>query len=540
MLFEPHVLTGRWGAVLMLVCVSSATMVGVIFALSVTLFLQAPQQWGMPLGLSLVVGLILLLLVMGYRWVRCRWFGPQQADLASLAQAKVWLQTGQTQAACDVLMPLARLGCADAQILLGRLYLKGHGVKRDYAAAYGWLKAAKRYPEAQNLLGVIHQNGYLGQKKLSAAFRWYRRSARQGLAAAQNHLGFLYLVGLGVLHNEHEAYAWFHKAAQQGWLDAQLNLAFMAYYGPGILQQTPSFKGYRQSLEKSPQSEAVFDFLYPEARAQNYSEAYQWYKTVADTGHAMAQYSVGLMTELGQGVVRDVKQAEFWYLQAGLQHYPPAIEALIELYQDQSRVFNEDHIEHYLKAFQYQQHAQPCPICDAEIRLQWPTLRTVIECPRCAHVSRIQQCGGRVVLGAVESKKGPNVACERIVLACPKCHQKMRLPKPTQAQRLVCVGCQQSLRVLLEREHVVLAIVSGLVRTHVPPNPKPWYDVLALPVGASLTQVKQARKRLMQQYHPDKVAHLDVQKQAIAEAKSKQINVAYQKLAVLLSSVHSG
>lgn len=70
-----------------------------------------------------------------------------------------------------------------------------------------------------------------------------------------------------------------------------------------------------------------------------------------------------------------------------------------------------------------------------------------------------------------------------------------------------------------------------------PPAPEPltqpppvahWTQVLELPADASLEQIRDAYRRLIGQYHPDKVASLGRELQELAETKSKDIAVAYQ------------
>ena len=56
-----------------------------------------------------------------------------------------------------------------------------------------------------------------------------------------------------------------------------------------------------------------------------------------------------------------------------------------------------------------------------------------------------------------------------------------------------------------------------------------WFDTLGVPETAPMDVITQAYKRLIRQYHPDKVANLGTEFRSIAEAKSKQINVAYAR-----------
>ena len=55
-----------------------------------------------------------------------------------------------------------------------------------------------------------------------------------------------------------------------------------------------------------------------------------------------------------------------------------------------------------------------------------------------------------------------------------------------------------------------------------------WYRILGVREGASLEEIKLAYKRAIAQHHPDKVAQKDEDVRAAAEAKTKQINAAYE------------
>ncbi|MGB5987615.1 MAG: DnaJ domain-containing protein [Desulfobacterales bacterium] len=60
----------------------------------------------------------------------------------------------------------------------------------------------------------------------------------------------------------------------------------------------------------------------------------------------------------------------------------------------------------------------------------------------------------------------------------------------------------------------------------------PWdpYGVLGLQPGASPDEIKRAYRKLALQYHPDKVAHLGQEFQALAQKRFQEIQRAYQEL----------
>jgi len=58
------------------------------------------------------------------------------------------------------------------------------------------------------------------------------------------------------------------------------------------------------------------------------------------------------------------------------------------------------------------------------------------------------------------------------------------------------------------------------------------YEVLQISRGASQEAIKTAYKELAGKYHPDKVLHLGEEFQSLAEERFKEIQEAYQKIAV--------
>jgi hypothetical protein len=56
------------------------------------------------------------------------------------------------------------------------------------------------------------------------------------------------------------------------------------------------------------------------------------------------------------------------------------------------------------------------------------------------------------------------------------------------------------------------------------------HTILGVRPGASTDEIKQAYRRLANQYHPDKVAHLGEEFRMLAEKRFKEIQEAYQKL----------
>ncbi len=58
---------------------------------------------------------------------------------------------------------------------------------------------------------------------------------------------------------------------------------------------------------------------------------------------------------------------------------------------------------------------------------------------------------------------------------------------------------------------------------------KYWYEILEVPQTASLPEIKNAYRNKMKEYHPDRVSGLGEEFRILAEEKSKEINMAYEK-----------
>lgn len=68
----------------------------------------------------------------------------------------------------------------------------------------------------------------------STAFSQYIKKANEGDTQAQNIIGNLYLLGLGVEENKHLAARWYLKAALKGNVQAQINLGQSYLNGQGL------------------------------------------------------------------------------------------------------------------------------------------------------------------------------------------------------------------------------------------------------------------------------------------------------------------
>ena len=97
-------------------------------------------------------------------------------------------------AALKEVKPLAEQGNPDAQLFLGKMYLKGEGVPKDPDRANRWFRQAAMQgnAEGQFFLGAWY---LLPHRDITEGLKWMRLSAEQGNQDAQLLLGKAYLQG---------------------------------------------------------------------------------------------------------------------------------------------------------------------------------------------------------------------------------------------------------------------------------------------------------------------------------------------------------
>lgn len=108
----------------------------------------------------------------------------------------------------------------------------------DYRAAHAALRepAGRGDAWAQNALGNLYYLGLGVETDYRRAIDWYWKAAAQGNAAAQMNMGHLYDQGLGVARDPLRAFAWYRQAQQNGSDKAKELMRLIA----GSLSMTPN------------------------------------------------------------------------------------------------------------------------------------------------------------------------------------------------------------------------------------------------------------------------------------------------------------
>ena len=181
----------------------------------------------------------------------------QYREAGDEAEAHKWLRKAADQGHCRALAILgtyvdedkrlahelkaAEIGCVGAQYTLGLWYLHylhTEYVQKDYAQAAFWLtKAAEQGDmDAQLKLGKMYLKGQGVPQDDNVAVAWIRKSTEQEHEWAYYQLGMMCLDGQGVSQSDEEAAAWFLKAAKLEDFDATYQMGVMYLEGRGVPQ----------------------------------------------------------------------------------------------------------------------------------------------------------------------------------------------------------------------------------------------------------------------------------------------------------------
>lgn len=200
---------------------------------------------------------VLLAAALGFAFTAAvpAWAAPSAATEQILNEAWTAYNIGEYKKTLRLIEPLAGDGNPRAQVMLGRCYENGLGVKQDLAVAAQWyqLAAEQNDSEAQVLLAYCYEVGagvpqdpravvtlmtraadsgnaeaqfnlalyyskglYQTAKDQKESFRWAKLAADQGYAQAERFVGACYEYGFGVPANQAAAALWYNRAAAQG------------------------------------------------------------------------------------------------------------------------------------------------------------------------------------------------------------------------------------------------------------------------------------------------------------------------------------
>lgn len=195
----------------------------------------------------------------------------------------------------------AQAGDVVAERELGKMYLDGRGVPRDYYQAKVWLDTAATAGdlEAETDLAVMDEAGMrMGMlKDPPRAHALLQDAASHGYPKAESAFGFDYLYGVGTPVDYPQALTWFRKAAADGDADGTEAVGYMYWHGLAVATDVPT--------------------------------AMSWYKQAADRGSLHAQLFVAGTYGLGLDVPQDKAASDAYFAQVA-SHVMQAVPEMSE------------------------------------------------------------------------------------------------------------------------------------------------------------------------------------------------------------------
>ncbi len=232
-------------------------------------------------------------------------------------------QRGYYLTAFKYALPRARLGDPAAQTLIGELYDKGLGIKRDKKEATLWFKLAAEAgsSNAQFAYAMKLLEGKYIAKDKAMAHDLLKRSADAGHAFAQFNYGQIVIDERPTKRGYEIALGYFEKAAASGVAEANFSTAQIYATGYGI--NGPDEIKARQYLVKAAkkgvgnaQVELAIWLANGRGGDKDLNGALSWFRNAAFGGNVIAQNRLARMLALGLGTEVKPTEAAKWYLLA--------------------------------------------------------------------------------------------------------------------------------------------------------------------------------------------------------------------------------
>ncbi len=226
-----------------------------------------------------------------------------------------------------------------AQLALGRLTLRGQGVKKDALAAARLFEAAASQggTEAEAQIAQAYFDGAEGTPPdYAAAAPWLARAAQAGDAGSAKLLGWLNETGSGVAKSEAEARRLYRQASDLGdnWS------AFRFYQMLYSAKMTPAEQDAALAqLERAAtlghgKALLILAQIYDQGgqRPRDKARAAQLWRAAADAGEMVGMFNLGVAYDKGEGVPQSAQQAAEWFAKASVAGYAPAFAAYKSAY----------------------------------------------------------------------------------------------------------------------------------------------------------------------------------------------------------------
>ncbi len=231
-------------------------------------------------------------------------------------------QRGYYITALNLATPLALQGDAAAQTLIGEIYSRGLGVRRDLATAIEWYEKAaeQKVPEALFQLAMLLHDGGEEFGDRARAARLIAEAADAGHALAQFNLAQT-LAAEATPQKLERAVSYYEKAAKAGLADAQYAMAEVCLQGvagrPADRAAARRWLALAAAQNHDTAQIALGTMLVEGGGGPGEEkEGFSWLMRAARAGNPAAQNRVAKLYRAGIGVEPDRVEAAAWYLRA--------------------------------------------------------------------------------------------------------------------------------------------------------------------------------------------------------------------------------
>ena len=235
-----------------------------------------------------------------------------------------------------------------AQYTLGKMYLKGEGVKQDAEYGVRWLlRAIKQNNKyAQYLLGkVMLKSEYLPKDydlplDIDKAVELLLKSSDQGNEFASYTLGKAFIEGDLLPQDISTGFELLLKASEKNCVLALYYLGKMFYKGIGVTKDIDTAIYYLEKAAKDNNSYAAYNLgkIYSSEEGHiDINKAIYYFRTAANDNNAFAEYQLSKIYLYGNGVEKDYDIA-MHYLHLSAEHGNQYAEQLLYSIQKQKNV----------------------------------------------------------------------------------------------------------------------------------------------------------------------------------------------------------
>lgn len=187
--------------------------------------------------------------------------------------------------------------------------------KENYKLAYTLAKplAGQGNDIAQTIMSQLYLRGLFVSKNINLWIKYLKSASLQGNTDAQATLGYMYFSGKYIKKNYFKAFNLIKSSVENGNNKGIYNLAIFYLNGYGTAKdEYKAFELFSNSIE-NVNSQYQLAVLYDTSNNLiNELKAIKWYKEAAESGHLVAQYTLGVKYFEGKNIEKNLELSSKW------------------------------------------------------------------------------------------------------------------------------------------------------------------------------------------------------------------------------------